>query len=151
MGRARSWKSIRDDTLGTGALDSEQVKEQSSRMRSEVQAEHLAELRRRAGITQSDVAANLGVSQAYVSMLEHGDIESVKYGLLRQWVESLGGRAFFVAAFHGLQANESVVVLPFPMPTFFEEITAATVGAIFSSDQIEHSISQIERFELTDA
>ena len=151
MARARSWKTVRDDAVRSGALDPEQVAEHSARMRSEVQAEHLAELRRRAGITQAEVATNLGVSQAYISMLEHGDIETVKYGMLRRWIESIGGRAFFVAEFRGYQPDGQMVVLPSPTPAVREELAFVFADSIFSPDLIERSVREIRNFELADA
>lgn len=50
----------------------------------------LSELRQRQGLTQREVAATLGVSQANVSRIEHE--EDLYLSTLRSYAEALGGR-----------------------------------------------------------
>jgi len=50
----------------------------------------LAELRKAAGLTQTELAQMLGVSQANLSKLEHQS--DIQVGTLRRLVEALGGQ-----------------------------------------------------------
>jgi len=59
------------------------------RLRAEVRGQQLAELRRQAGMTQAEAAAAMGVSQARVSQVEHGQVTSMD--LVRDYVAALGG------------------------------------------------------------
>jgi predicted transcriptional regulator len=57
--------------------------------------DQLARLRKCAGLTQAQVAAAMGVSQARVSQIEHGKITEVD--AVRGYVEALGGVVDVVA------------------------------------------------------
>lgn len=70
-------------------------------------ANQLARLRERAGLTQTDVAELLGVSQARVSKLERA--EDVQLSTLQRYVEALGGRLEVRAVF---EEEEDVSVSP---------------------------------------
>jgi len=63
------------------------------RSRAELRAEQrgyqLAQLRRNSGLTQSRVAAAMGISQARVSQIEHGKITELD--AVRAYIEALGG------------------------------------------------------------
>ena len=69
------------------------------RSRSELRAEQrgyqLAQLRKNTGLTQVQVAAVMGVTQARVSQIEHGKITDVD--AIRGYVEALGGTVDVVA------------------------------------------------------
>jgi DNA-binding XRE family transcriptional regulator len=54
-----------------------------------VRGHQLAEMRTAAGITQAELAASLGVSQARVSKIEHGEISGID--VVRAYVLALGG------------------------------------------------------------
>lgn len=58
---------------------------------AEVRAYRLRELRERAGLTQAEVAARIGVGQRQVSKIEHGDLDSTKIGTIRSYLEAVGG------------------------------------------------------------
>ncbi|MFH9351054.1 helix-turn-helix domain-containing protein [Kitasatospora sp. NPDC017646] len=64
-----------------------------ARMREEslarIRGYELAELRRKAGLTQKHVAELLGVSQARVSQIEHGQVDSLDN--LRAYAAAIGG------------------------------------------------------------
>lgn len=77
-----------------------------------VRGHQLAEMRMAAGITQAELAASLGVSQARVSKIEHGEISGID--VVRAYVLALGGSVDVVAtigdrtwcvALRGTQAN----------------------------------------------
>jgi DNA-binding XRE family transcriptional regulator len=79
--------------------DSTERVEARERGREELRAAErgyqLARLRKGAGLTQAQVAAAMGVSQARVSQIEHGKITEVD--AVRAYVEALGGVVDVVA------------------------------------------------------
>lgn len=60
-----------------------------------VRGHQLAEMRKAAGLTQARVAELLGVSQARVSKIEHGEISGID--VIRAYVDALGGSLDIVA------------------------------------------------------
>jgi predicted XRE-type DNA-binding protein len=65
------------------------------RGRAEQRGYQLAQLRKNTGLTQVQIAAMMGVSQARVSQIEHGKITEVD--AIRGYVEALGGTVDVVA------------------------------------------------------
>jgi DNA-binding XRE family transcriptional regulator len=60
-----------------------------------VRGHQLAEMRATAGLTQAELAEALGVSQARVSKIEHGEISGID--VVRAYVPALGGSSDVVA------------------------------------------------------
>jgi DNA-binding XRE family transcriptional regulator len=60
-----------------------------------IRGHQLAEMRKASGLTQADVAKTLGVSQARISKIEHGDISGID--IIRAYVTALGGTVELVA------------------------------------------------------
>jgi len=60
-----------------------------------VRGHQLAEMRTAAGLTQAQLADALGVSQARVSKIEHGEISGID--IVRAYVAALGGSVDVVA------------------------------------------------------
>lgn len=60
-----------------------------------VRGHQLAEMRIAAGVTQAELAGALGVSQARVSKIEHGEISGID--VVRAYVTALGGSIDVVA------------------------------------------------------
>jgi DNA-binding XRE family transcriptional regulator len=60
-----------------------------------VRGHQLAEMRTTAGVTQAELADALGVSQARISKIEHGEISGID--VVRAYVAALGGRIDVVA------------------------------------------------------
>lgn len=60
-----------------------------------VRGHQLAEMRKAAGRTQAQVADALGVTQARVSKIEHGEISGID--IVRAYVDALGGSLDIVA------------------------------------------------------
>lgn len=60
-----------------------------------VRGHQLAEMRSAAGVTQAELAGALGVSQARVSKIEHGEISGID--VVRAYVSALGGTVDVVA------------------------------------------------------
>jgi DNA-binding XRE family transcriptional regulator len=68
-------------------------------LRAEQRAYRLAEMRRRLGITQADVATRMGVTQGRVSAIEHAKAGATELRTLAAYVEALGGRLEIIADF----------------------------------------------------
>lgn len=60
-----------------------------------VRGHQLAEMRKAVGLTQGQVAETLGVTQARVSKIEHGEISGID--VVRAYVSALGGTLDVVA------------------------------------------------------
>jgi DNA-binding XRE family transcriptional regulator len=60
-----------------------------------VRGHQLAEMRTTAGVTQTELADALGVSQARISKIEHGEISGID--IVRAYVSALGGSIDVVA------------------------------------------------------
>jgi predicted XRE-type DNA-binding protein len=60
---------------------------------------HLAQTRKQRGMTQAEVAWAMGVSQARVSRMEHGDIEKMQVESVAAYVAAIGGHLRLVADF----------------------------------------------------
>ncbi|MET7950790.1 helix-turn-helix transcriptional regulator [Micromonospora sp. NPDC005324] len=83
------WDDIRAE-LHDGdddALDAERA-----RTEAWVSAFHLAEERRRLGLTQRQVAELMGVTPGRVSQIENGDLEANEVATLSRYARALGAR-----------------------------------------------------------
>jgi DNA-binding XRE family transcriptional regulator len=67
----------------------------ADRREAYVRGHQLAEMRKAAGLTQAQVAEMLGVTQARVSKIEHGEISGIE--IVRAYVNALGGTLDVVA------------------------------------------------------
>ena len=98
-GTYSSW----DDVKARGqALDPRTPEDQAAgklaaRERSDayIRGHQLAEIRAAAGITQAELADTMGVSQARISKIEHGEISGID--VVRAYVTALGGSIDVVA------------------------------------------------------
>jgi len=70
-----------------------------ARLLAEVRAQRLADIRASQGETQTAIAKRMGVSQARVSAIEHGEIGRSEVDTVAAYVEALGGRLHLVAEF----------------------------------------------------
>lgn len=61
----------------------------TARTEAERQGYALAALRKEGGLTQAQVARTMGVGQARISQIEHGQIDSLE--LLRSYISAIGG------------------------------------------------------------
>ena len=94
-----TWEEIRAKDKAAGRIDEAQVAEHRERMRAVQRAHRLAEIRKAQGLTQTDVAEAMSVSQRRVSAVERGDLTHTELGTVASYVEALGGRAGIVANF----------------------------------------------------
>lgn len=89
-------REIRELEPGWDSPDRVAERERSrAEMRAEQRGYQLAQLRKNAGLTQAQVAALMGVTQARVSQIEHGKITEVD--AIRGYVEALGGTVDVIA------------------------------------------------------
>lgn len=95
----RRWKDVKAEAMRRQPwLASAEAEEQRTQIRQEntakIRGHELAELRKAAGLTQADVARALHLSQARVSQIEHGQLDSLE--LLRAYAQILGGEVSVV-------------------------------------------------------
>jgi len=89
-----------------GRIDEAKVAGHRARLRDAQRAYKLAEVRRSLGLTQTDVAAAIGVSQRRVSAVERGDLTRTNFGTVATYVAALGGHIEIVASF----GDERIVI-----------------------------------------
>lgn len=91
----KKWSDMRGKHVA--AAGPEVVAEEAGRMLARVRAHRLAEVRRRKGLTQQQVAETMGVSTGRISQIEHGDLSGLD--VLDRYVQALGGQLALVATF----------------------------------------------------
>jgi DNA-binding XRE family transcriptional regulator len=64
-------------------------------------AHRLAEMRKRLGLTQADVAERMNVRQERVSAIERAKVDTSELRTLAAYIKALGGRLEIVADFGG--------------------------------------------------
>jgi DNA-binding transcriptional regulator YiaG len=69
------------------------------RQEAYIRGQQLAEMRQAVEVTQADLAASLGVSQARVSKIEHGENSGID--VVRAYVGALGGHLDVIASVGG--------------------------------------------------
>ena len=73
------------------------VEEARQRRTLQVRAEYLTEMRKKAGLTQAEVAEAMGVSQQRVSAIESGAVAEL--ATLGDYIRALGGELKVIADF----------------------------------------------------
>ncbi len=91
----KKWSNVRDKHVAAARPDV--VVEHSERMLARVRAHSLAEVRRRKGLTQREVAEAMGVTAGRISQIEQGDLSGLD--VLDRHVQALGGQIGIVATF----------------------------------------------------
>jgi len=94
-----SWDAVK---AKGAAIDSRSADEREAgraaaaeRREAYVRGHQLAEMRKTAGLSQAQVAEVLGVTQARISKIEHGEISGID--VIRAYVAALGGTLDVVA------------------------------------------------------
>nr|WP_042194895.1 XRE family transcriptional regulator [Kibdelosporangium sp. MJ126-NF4]CEL21234.1 Transcriptional regulator, XRE family [Kibdelosporangium sp. MJ126-NF4] len=100
---ARSWKEVKDakeriDRAAGRDVEADRA-EARKQLEERVVGYRLAELRKRAGLTQADMAAVMGVSQARISQVEQGEAHQLEVDTIRRYVTALGGALKIVVDF----------------------------------------------------
>jgi predicted XRE-type DNA-binding protein len=112
---ARSWKDVKADKEQIDRADGRDVEAARTEARTRTQAYvlgfRLAQLRQELGLSQSEIASRMGVSQPRVSQLESGDVGQMEVDTLARYIAALGGRLRLVADFedHGVDVSTSEV------------------------------------------
>lgn len=104
--RWRTWDEIEAEAKAAGRLDEDAVTAHRERLRARQRAYRLAEIRKERGMTQTEVAAEMHVSQKRVSAVERGQLARTELGTVVAYVQALGGRVEIIADF----GDERVVV-----------------------------------------
>ncbi|GLY01545.1 MULTISPECIES: helix-turn-helix transcriptional regulator [Actinoplanes] len=97
----RRWSEVRAEAMERQpALATPEAAAERAAVRVEnvgrIRGHELAEMRKSAGLTQADVATALGVTQARVSQIEHGHVDSLD--TLRAYAEVLGAEVSVVVS-----------------------------------------------------
>lgn len=100
---ARSWEDVkaekaRRDAANGRDLDSVRA-DARTRTHAFVLGFRLGRLRQEIGLSQTEVASRMGISQPRVSRLENGDVGQMEVDTLTRYVAALGGRLKLVADF----------------------------------------------------
>jgi len=94
----RTHEEVRAEFVRT-AQDEAEVARFREEALAEVRAHRLAEVRQQHGLTQTDVANSLHISQSAVSKIERGELSRAELSTIRRYVEALGGRLEIIADF----------------------------------------------------
>jgi DNA-binding XRE family transcriptional regulator len=111
----RSWREVKaeKERLDVGAgRDVEGVRSAArARTHAYIVGFRLSVLRERAGVTQTELAARMGVSQPRISQLEKGELSALEVDTVDRYVAALGGRLKIVADFddHEVTVSSSEV------------------------------------------
>ena len=89
------WSEIRDKHITAAGADA--VEARKDTLIAQVRAHRLAEIRKRQGLTQRDVAAAMGVTVGRISQIESGDISGID--VLDRYITAIGGLMEIVANF----------------------------------------------------
>jgi DNA-binding XRE family transcriptional regulator len=90
-----NWSDIRDEHIER--IDREEFEAGKEQMLAEARGWRLADIRRRRGFTQAQVASRMGVGKSRVSQIETGKVAT--RDVLDRYVEALGGRLSLMADF----------------------------------------------------
>jgi DNA-binding XRE family transcriptional regulator len=95
---ARSWDDLAVD-FGFTAAERRQIRTGADQLIAEVRVRRVVEIRKRQHVSQAEVAAVLGVSQATVARIEKGQLGRGDVESLAGYVKALGGKLKIVADF----------------------------------------------------
>lgn len=77
------------DHLVEHPVDRDRVDVHKARMLAETGGHRLRELREHFGLTQVQLAEQIGIGHRMISRIEHGDLEDVRLGTLRAYIGAL--------------------------------------------------------------
>lgn len=89
------------DLLRERPVNGAAVQAHKKRMRNEMRAYRLREIREALSLTQVEMAKRLRVSQNRVSQLEQGDLDRTQVDTLRRYAQALGGDLRVEVEFEG--------------------------------------------------
>lgn len=89
------WSDVRAKHVG--AIGEAEVERGKAGLLAKIRAHRLAEMRKRRGLTQRQVAETMGVTVGRVSQIENGELAGID--VLDRYVHALGGALQIVADF----------------------------------------------------
>jgi DNA-binding XRE family transcriptional regulator len=89
MSQFHDWEDVRAE-LDDG--NEAALAEERARTEAWVSAFHLAEERKRLGLTQKQVAESMGVTAGRVSQIENGDLDVNEVATLSRYAQALGAK-----------------------------------------------------------
>lgn len=92
------WEQVRAETLESGQVSPDALAQAQVAQDACVAGYRLAELRGKAGMTQTQLAEAMGVSQARISAMERGELDSLTVASVRAYITALGGTVRIVAS-----------------------------------------------------
>lgn len=92
----RDWEELERELHAAG-ISADEIEAGARKLLAAARGAQLADARKHLGLTQKEIAAELGVSIARVSQIEHGEVTS--FEVIARYVEALGGRLDLVADF----------------------------------------------------
>ena len=84
------WEQVRAEALEEGRVTHDALVRAQVEQDAYVAGYRLAELRGKAGMTQAQLAEAMGVSQARVSAMERGEVDSLTVASVRGYITALG-------------------------------------------------------------
>lgn len=111
---SRSWKDVKADKLAADREVGRDVEAARTAAREATQAYilgfRLAQLREDVGISQTELAKRMGVSQPRISQLEQGDPGQMELDTIRRYIAALGGTMRVIADFDDHDVTISTAV-----------------------------------------
>ena len=104
--KSMRWEDVKAERRRRYPVDEVAIERERQRLRAELRAYRLAEIREAHGLKQEEVAERIGVSQSRISRMEHGDIERAGLSTIRDYIEALGGEMEVLAKF----GDERIVI-----------------------------------------
>jgi DNA-binding XRE family transcriptional regulator len=89
---------VRAEALESGRVNPDALARAQIEQDAYVAGYRLAELRGKAGMTQTQLAEAMGVSQARVSAMERGELDSLTVASVRAYITAMGGTVRIVVS-----------------------------------------------------
>ncbi|MDO4796822.1 MAG: XRE family transcriptional regulator [Coriobacteriales bacterium] len=86
-----------NEYLAKRGITEEQMNQARATTQAYIDAYVLREARNEGGMTQTQLAQAMGVSQNRVSRMERGDLSTMSLDTIRRYVEALGGKVSLIA------------------------------------------------------
>lgn len=100
-----TWQDTKRQAAAMG-FDDPVLAERADRLLEDyLHSERLADIRKRLGRSQTELAAAMGVNQGRVSQIENSDLSNTKLSTVESYVEALGGRVRIVVDFDDFESR----------------------------------------------
>jgi DNA-binding XRE family transcriptional regulator len=96
MSGFHKWRDIRGDIVARAGGE-EALAQASRRNQAYIDGHRLAERRKAHGLTQADLAEQMGVGKSRISQIERGEVSTVE--AVARYVQALGGQIQITAVF----------------------------------------------------